>query len=249
MNRPAERNHGLDLIRGLASVGVAAYHFLHWNYSITLHSLGTFGVYVFFILSAVTMMMMRYESAFYAAIRADVLLAFYENRIARLLPLLALVSLLAACWWVSRGDAVANQAARAILTATGTMGLHLPGFVSNATGAWSLGIEAVFYVVFPIVALLAARASAARCAITVVVFLAFQQAAIFLIADMPLAQFWNYYITPVIFAPFFAIGILIHKAPVSDRAANIWIALAAMIILAGYTQIFRSSSGTRQCIT
>ena len=128
------RNHGLDLVRGLAAVGVAVYHFLAWNHDITLHSLGTFGVYLFFILSAVTMML-RYQQDFSASIQADKLTAFYRNRLARLIPLLALVSILSAHWALGQGATLADQTARTLLTATGAMALHLPGYISNATGA------------------------------------------------------------------------------------------------------------------
>lgn len=218
-------------------MGIAAYHFLHWNYAFTLHSLGTFGVYVFFILSAVTMMM-RYEGDFRQSIQAGALAAFYRNRFARLVPLLALVSVLSAHWALGHGELLSDQAARTLLTATGAMGLHLPGFLSNATGAWSLGIEAVFYVIFPIVALLVAQASAWLIALSVVVLIVFQQATLFVISDLPDTQFWHYYITPITFAPFFALGILIFKVPLKEHPANIWLALLAMGALAGYTQVF-----------
>jgi peptidoglycan/LPS O-acetylase OafA/YrhL len=53
----AERNHGLDLLRGLAAFGIVVYHYLYMAHGIRVESLGTFGVYLFFMLSGLTMML------------------------------------------------------------------------------------------------------------------------------------------------------------------------------------------------
>jgi peptidoglycan/LPS O-acetylase OafA/YrhL len=87
----AHRHHPLDLLRGLAALGIAAYHYLA-SIGIVVESLGTFGVYLFFILSALTMTMVYGENfSTYIAVR-DVR-TFYWNRLTRILPLLAAVSL------------------------------------------------------------------------------------------------------------------------------------------------------------
>ena len=52
-----DRHHALDLVRGIAAAGVAVYHFLVWNEIADIQSMGTFSVYLFFVLSALTMMM------------------------------------------------------------------------------------------------------------------------------------------------------------------------------------------------
>jgi len=62
-----ERSHGLDLLWGLAALGIAVYHFLYVAHGIAVESLGTFGVYLFFVLSGVTMMLF-YGSTFSSAI-------------------------------------------------------------------------------------------------------------------------------------------------------------------------------------
>src|SRR5262249_54537957 len=85
------RHHALDLLRGLAAVGVSAYHFTYSN-GLDIQSLGTFGVYVFFVLSGLTMMLV-YGGQFSKWIPEDDLITFYWNRIARIMPLLAAASL------------------------------------------------------------------------------------------------------------------------------------------------------------
>jgi peptidoglycan/LPS O-acetylase OafA/YrhL len=56
LTRAGDRNHGLDLLRGLAALGIATFHFLA-DVGVDIQSLGTFGVYVFFVLSGLTMML------------------------------------------------------------------------------------------------------------------------------------------------------------------------------------------------
>lgn len=57
------KNLGLELLRGLCACAVAIYHFFYWHQNYLITSMGTFGVYVFFILSALVMMM-RYSEVF-----------------------------------------------------------------------------------------------------------------------------------------------------------------------------------------
>src|SRR5437016_1429365 len=92
-SKKVARHYPLDLLRGLAALGVAAYHFLASSGGTELQSLGTFGVYLFFALSALTMMMV-YSHVFSKAIAVADLKSFYWNRISRILPLLAIVSLI-----------------------------------------------------------------------------------------------------------------------------------------------------------
>jgi len=91
-----DRNHGLDLLRGLAALGVAVYHYLAWRHDFPINSLGTFAVYIFFILSGVTMMMV-YGQAFQNGVMMDAAGSFYRNRVARLAPLLVVVGLVRLC--------------------------------------------------------------------------------------------------------------------------------------------------------
>lgn len=91
LTRAGDRNHGLDLLRGLAALGIATFHFLA-DLGVDIQSLGAFGVYVFFVLSGLTMMLI-YADRFSANIARDDLIVFFWNRFTRLVPLLAAAAL------------------------------------------------------------------------------------------------------------------------------------------------------------
>ena len=52
-------NRGIHLTRGLCAIGVAGYHYLSWEHGIAVESAGAFLVYVFFTISALTLMMVH----------------------------------------------------------------------------------------------------------------------------------------------------------------------------------------------
>ena len=154
------RHHALDLLRGLAAIFVAAYHFLD-SQGIAVESLGTFSVYVFFVLSGLTMTAV-YGPQFSHAIGVIDLSRFYWNRITRIMPLLiaaSLLSLALAAPSLGFTRHLAASALYAFMTGTALFALHLPGYLSNTIGAWSLGIEMMFYFVFPVICLMATPAS------------------------------------------------------------------------------------------
>lgn len=238
MTNPAQRNHGLDLMRGLAALGVATTHLAYWVYDVYLQSLATFGVYVFFILSSLTMMMV-YGRDFSAAISLHDLRRFYWHRISRIMPLLAAVSI----FTFALGHALlihpnmASDAAKMFMTATWLFSLHMPGFLSNTNGAWSLGIEGAFYLLFPLVCLLAINCSQRALVIATVLLVAAQQILLFLLRDMASDELrhWHYYTSPLTFAPFFAMGLLIFKTEIIPTVQNIAIAGLLGLIIALFT--------------
>jgi peptidoglycan/LPS O-acetylase OafA/YrhL len=232
-----DRNYALDLLRGLCAVAVAAYHYLHWSYEITVQSMGTFGVYTFFVLSALAMMI-RYGRDFDTAISFDDARAFYRNRVARIMPLLAAVALFAMVYTNLKYDAhLWADWRRMLLTASGAFSLHMPGYLSIAVGAWSLGIELMFYLVFPVACLFAVNASPRALAVTTALLVVAQQ---FLIRQMPPVEdpaFWKHFTMPLTFAPFFAAGLLIYRLPLAERGANLAIGLAVLIAMLGFSAV------------
>lgn len=137
-----ERLHGLDLVRGLCAISVMIYHVLTWTKVATIDAMGTFGVYIFFVLSGC--------SLGYAYGRAPFgdqgLRDFFIARAFRIIPLYGAVVLLN---YLQRG----SDLSLVLLNVTLLFGFTNPGATSLPTGGWSIGIEAVFYVLFPILML------------------------------------------------------------------------------------------------
>ena len=229
-----DRNHALDLLRGVCAVSVTAYHYAGWNYSIWIESVGAFGVYMFFTLSSITMMMV-YGERFGSSITVDPLRAFYLNRVARLIPLLTLVALFFLAYNAWQGSPFADNWARAFLTATGLFGLSAPGFLSSATGAWSLGIEFAFYLVFPLIALAANAAKNRALVVTLLVLVLAQQAALSVITLEEL--WWPLYATPLTFAPFFAAGILAARDQSSPKLWRLAFAGALLLVVFSFSMV------------
>lgn len=237
------RHHALDLLRGLAAILVAAAHFLD-SQGVAVESLATFSVYVFFVLSGVTMMAV-YGPQFSRAISPTDLRRFYWNRITRIMPLLiaaSLVSLALAASSLGFTRHLAASALYAFMTGTALFALHLPGYLSNTIGAWSLGIEMMFYFVFPVICLLAATASLLQLAAMVLLLIFAQQIVIALmhhwVSDDPL-RFWHYYSTFLIFLPFFILGILIARLRAEPKYLNLAVALVLLAAIAGFSLVFK----------
>lgn len=141
---------GFDFLRGLCAIGVAYYHILGslGVNDIKLYSVGLYGVYIFFILSGASIYI-----AYADKIRAGYdLRKFLGQRLFRLAPLFALVVLVGPLFdyndFQEYGRAFLDKA---ILNVTFAFGLGNPGHASLATGGWSLGIEFVFYLLFPVI--------------------------------------------------------------------------------------------------
>lgn len=235
------RNIGLDSIRGICATSIAVYHFIAWK-GLVLTSVGTFGVYIFFILSALTMFMV-YGQTFSTNIARGDLLHFFQNRAARILPLLLVMSAIAA--WNYNNEGVL---AKAVLTGSGVFSLGLPGHLSASTGAWSLGIEIVFYIAFPVLALMLASVSLRAVVVVTIAAIVAQQVNLSLLPGEAAGVItrWVYYTVPLTFAPFFALGILAHRIKLRASIANFAGAMVGFLIICAYSSVipfdmFRSS--------
>lgn len=226
------RHHALDLIRGLAAFAVSQYHFLYWKDLAHIESMGTFAVYLFFVLSGLTMMMM-YGKRFADGITPEALRTFYRKRLARLLPLLLVVAALAFVRQAIGGEV---EPIRAIMTGTGLMALHMPGLLSNSIGAWSLGIELAFYAVFPVVVVL--TRAWRQAAFAAVILLLAQRFLLIEIGDS--RDFWPVYVSNLTFAPFFALGLLIFFDKGPRRVTATFVALMLLAVTCLYSLAFPS---------
>jgi len=230
-------NHGIHLARGLCAIGVAGYHYLSWEHGVAIESAGAFLVYVFFTISALTLMMVH-AGDFAREIDFAKALDFYQRRVARILPLLSGVALFAAILGsVLSGSMQIGTFARAYLTGSTLFGLQMPGLISNVVAAWSLGIESVFYLVFPVIALLANNVRLRTIVFATILLIAGQQATILLIHGEQSPTFWFYYANPLVFSPFFALGIIIYFRPLPVHAANFWLSVLALAAIAGFSVI------------
>lgn len=237
------RHHALDLLRGLAAVGVATYHFLS-DQGFDIESLGTFTVYLFFVLSGLTMMAV-YGRQFSKTITGPELRTFYWHRISRIMPLLfaaSLVSLLLAAPSLGMTRYLGELGLRAFMTGTALFAFHLPGYLSNTTGAWSLGIEMMFYVVFPVFCLITAGARLWQIAAAAFMLICAQQIVIALLHHWirdDLDRFWQYYSTFLIFLPFFVLGMLIVRSRLQPKKMNLLAALVFLTVIACFSLAFK----------
>ncbi len=154
-----ERVPGWDLLRGLCAFAVMAYHLLEWQDIAHLSPLGTYGVYLFFLLSGASMAYV-YDADRVSTWRG--ISRFLVTRWFRLAPLYLLVCVVFLAMLAARnGFWVSDIPYRLALNATFAFGLHDPTVWALAVGGWSLGIEFVFYLAFPLL-MQAARHRAGR---------------------------------------------------------------------------------------
>lgn len=239
------RIHSLDLLRGVCALGIATYHFVSWNLGIQIESLGGFGVYTFFVLSALTMTVVH-SSDFTSEVTVEAAMDFYLRRIARILPLLLVAAggaLLFAAW--QHDTSLLASLPSAILTGSGLFSLGPSGLLSNAVGAWSLGIELVFYMLFPIVVMFAQKMKLRDLLVVTGILVTSQQLYLLVLSGSDLAiseaGHWSYYISPLTFSPFFALGILIAYIPIPSRWWNLPAAGLLLLVLFSYSSLVRGN--------
>ena len=209
---------------------------LSWNYGLALESLGSFGVYLFFAISG-AVMVMQYGPSFSRGITKQDTTDFFRARFARIMPLLATVAIIAIFFeWLVTGRPLQEHLAQGLLTATGLFGLGPPGRLSNTTGAWSLGIELLFYALFPVACLLFANAGARRIAAGLLVLVAAQQIYVWSIASVTeMSAWWQLYVHPITFAPFFLIGMIVSRHDGGKSTGAAAAAVAVLAIVAVYS--------------
>jgi len=202
---------GFDLLRGLCALGVASYHMMIWLYKPQLRFAGIYGVYIFFILSGASIYV-----AYSKRISTDAeILKFLWSRVFRLVPLyLAVISL---SWWAYNKPLNTAQASLAGLNASLLFGLGNPGDTSTVTGGWSLGIEFLFYLLFPVFAVV--TKSRVWWIVAIILFIAQRVFIEHVLAVGTLADNWTAYIQFLSFAYYFFIGCCIGRAS-SSRILN-----------------------------
>jgi len=236
MNAGQDRIAGFDVLRGICAIGVLFYHLFSWT-GVRVYNVGLYGVYIFFVLSGASLFVTyagRFANGFSIA-------RFIGLRFVRLAPLYIPVVLIEtvrlgyvhdAHWWL-----------RVLMNVTFVFGFANPGATSTVTGGWSLGIEFVFYCLFPVFVALLARG---RVASMLAVFAAFivQMAFVrFVLAGTgdTLVSNWTSYTQPLAFVFYFVVGcaigrLVLHMGPVRpSRPFLMWGLFATILIIIGTT--------------
>lgn len=151
---PASRILGWDLLRGLCALGVAIYHLLTWQEVAHVHTVGAYGVYIFFVLSGASLAYTYADALQAGRLRLG---QFLWVRYMRLAPLYLLLVAVVLPYVVLKQGLDATLAKQLVLNATFLFGFFDPALQSLLIGGWSLGIEAALYLVFPLLLWLALR--------------------------------------------------------------------------------------------
>lgn len=143
---PNQRILGWDLLRGLCALAVAIYHLLYWMNIVEIHTLGTYGVYLFFILSGASL---SYSYSKKIEENKFKFRNFLWIRYARLAPLYLLLMIILLPWKIYKDGASTELAFKYVLNAALLHGFVNPSASSALIGGWSLGIEFIYYLLFP----------------------------------------------------------------------------------------------------
>lgn len=193
-----KRLYGLDMVRGLCAISVMIYHVLAWTKAATIEAAGTYGVYVFFILSGCSLAYVYGRMP----MTEKTLREFFVARAFRIIPLYAGVVIFT---YFQRG----SDLSLVLLNVTLLFGFTNPGATSLVTGGWSIGVEAVFYLLFPL--LLLFRNIYALGAIFLLSLLMNLIYVPTTLTKPWIDDHWNYYTQPVTFLCYFVGGMLIAR--------------------------------------
>lgn len=194
------RAHGLDALRGLAATGVVITH------AIYIHPLGvdfsnwnanyfSMGVPLFFIISAMSMSL-----AYPGGIGSNNAARYGLRRYFRIAPLFYIV--LAA--WLYLG--VQTDMSIVLQNLTFTFGFFRENQISLVPAGWSVGVEMIFYLLFPLLCIF--RGITRALLILTVAFTAAYTVNHLIEGPQPNYFYWTQFATN---APYFAFGLLAYE--------------------------------------
>jgi peptidoglycan/LPS O-acetylase OafA/YrhL len=203
------RMPGLDALRGIAALGVVVVHSLFmfpigpsipsWTGSLVL------GVPLFFVISAFAL-----SAAYADALLSRAALCRYGlRRLFRIVPLFYFFLVVWLGYFAYLGSS-SRPPAEVLANLTFTFSLVPAMQVSIVPAGWSIGIEMLFYAIFPLL-LLNRGITAAVCYLAVSVLLAWSYNSGAGVAVSPY-HFWTH---PLTNAPYFCFGILIWRLKVA----------------------------------
>nr|CAD6596220.1 acyltransferase [Rhizobium sp. TCK] len=194
----------VDIARGIAALGVMAYHLLYYEQIADLTRVSYYFVYAFFIISGFSL----YVTYRDRLTTPDELREYAAKRFRRIAPLFWVAILL----YVLLVDVPARPLTVIPLNMSLAFGLANPGGTSLLTGGWSIGIEMVFYLCLPLLALVCAgclRRLTILSVISIVLMVAFVNAT--LAGHPSMRDVWVSYTQPLAFFGYFAVGCLLGE--------------------------------------
>jgi peptidoglycan/LPS O-acetylase OafA/YrhL len=229
------RIDGFDFLRGLCAITVAIYHMLSWSGTAHLHSWGLFGVYIFFVLSGASMVV-AYRDRFANGLAPS---QFLLLRFARLAPLFLLV--------VAMKMVIRPDHDNIVQNASLLFGLGNPGANSLVIGGWSVGIEFVYYLMFPL--LLSLSQSRGRWWIALLIAVVQVAFVNEVLAAVTLEKAWVAYTQPLAFIAYFYVGCLIGSrvldGNISKKSEPLFAAVFITILMASDSSAATTLTGVR----
>lgn len=212
MGAPAKQTIlGLEFLRGICAAMVALAHTLHWGGYILLQNWTIFGVSCFFVISGAVI--------YHNYNKLPALDLFIFKRFARLAPLYVLAMVVT---WIGFRHPVDLK-----LIYNSSMTFGLLNNRCDVAGCWTLGVEMVLYVLFPV--LLAFMRSTRMIVAMLLFFLAIRVASLDSIDPV---DWWPNYIEPGSFIVLFFGGMAVaHYAPRIDLPKWAWV-LGAFVFFA-----------------
>jgi len=223
------RLYTLDYLRGLAALGIMMYHYLLWTYgnsdaSTAMGRVGVYGVSIFYVLSGLTLQVVYRDKMNNWHQVKD----FFTKRFFRIYPLLWVATIIGTIFFMLSGDHVGRM--KFLLNITGLFGFTRP-HDSIANGAWSIGNELVFYLVFPLLMFAMKRRVLF---IPIIVSLVLYVVFAFLVLDRSqiLAANWPVYTNPLnqlfLFVAGFTLGMFNYR---NTKMALVMLVAAIMLFI------------------
>lgn len=204
-------------------MGVFAYHILHYEQIASLEIVSFYAVYAFFVISGFAM---------YVTYRDQIanrqsLKTYFVRRFWRIAPLFYTATLIHLCL-----QPVEDWAPMLALNALLIFGFANAGSTSIVTGGWSIGIEMVFYVLFPCILAVAG----ARIHYLAVLFGAALIAQFAFVNALHAGGTFNWvlYTQPISFVGYFLAGCLLgeaYKHLQLWKGARWWFAVAILALV------------------
>ncbi|WP_183562274.1 acyltransferase family protein [Mucilaginibacter sp. SP1R1] len=223
------RINSLDYLRGLAAFGIMIYHLHLFTYgevdsSDVLAKIKIYGVSIFYVLSGLTLYLVNIKSF---AFTKSKLTVFYIKRFFRIVPLLWMATALTLI--VSFSPDYLNYR-KIIANITVLPGALKPEtFIAN--GAWSIGDELFFYMLFPFLLWLAKANKWAFSAFALFSLLLLSYFSFYKIhANIPLGEQESAYVNPLGQMFYFVMGISLGIVERNLKNFGRW-AIAAIIFL------------------